>query len=53
LIPGNEDRMAQNKPYGDLLAKESKLASNTSSLKAVEKKNAAGKRPQVCIASLI
>lgn len=44
--PGNEDRMAQNKPYRDLPAKESKLASNTSSLKAVEKKNAAGKKPQ-------
>jgi hypothetical protein len=44
--------MTQNKPYRDLAAKESRFASNISSLKAVEKKKAAGKKPQVCIASL-
>ncbi|WJX46856.1 DNA-directed DNA polymerase [Trifolium repens] len=44
--PENEVRMTQNKPYRDLPAKESRLASNISSLKAVEKKKAAGKKPQ-------
>jgi len=45
--------MTQKKPYIYLPAKESKLASNTSNLKAVEKKNAAAKKSQVCIASLL
>ncbi|GAU50158.1 hypothetical protein TSUD_82470 [Trifolium subterraneum] len=44
--PENEVRITQNKPYRDLAAKESRLASNISSLKAVEKKKAAGKKPQ-------
>jgi hypothetical protein len=48
----NEARITQNEPYRDLAAKESRFASNISSLKAVEKKKAAGKKPQVCIASL-
>jgi len=53
FIPGNENSMTQKKPYIYLPAKESKLASNTSNLKAVEKKNAAAKKSQVCIASLL
>ncbi|CAJ2677826.1 unnamed protein product [Trifolium pratense] len=44
--PENEVRITQNKPYRDLPAKESRLASNISSLKAVEKKKATGKKPQ-------
>ncbi|XP_027191424.1 DNA polymerase eta isoform X3 [Cicer arietinum] len=44
-LPGNEDRMTRNEPYRDLLSKEPRLAFNASSLKAVEKKKAAGKKP--------
>lgn len=52
LNSGNEDRVTQIESCRDIPAKEPRHASDAYSLKAVEKKKAAGKKPQVCIASL-
>ncbi|KAJ1430498.1 UmuC domain [Sesbania bispinosa] len=43
---GSEDRMTHSEPFRDLPAKEPRVVSNTSSLKAVERKKTAGKKPQ-------
>ncbi|XP_061358813.1 DNA polymerase eta [Gastrolobium bilobum] len=44
--PGSEDIMTESEPCRDFLAKEPMLVSNTSRLKAVEKKKTAGKKLQ-------
>lgn len=46
---GNEDRVTQIESGRDIPTKEPGHACNTYSTKAVEKKKAAGKKPQVCI----